>query len=122
MPAFSLGTSRGSAFCVDARTPDEQNLLVEPQTSQEVLTTLDDDGHRLLRPITIEYARAGVGYIASFGAVNIAISGVTKIDARQALEIEILDAFDDWTADESVLGPGPRQQLAVLKQFIARNP
>jgi hypothetical protein len=120
MAAALLGPYDQSAFLI--RIPSEQNWLVESPTSQEDLACLDDDGYRLLKPITVEYTRAGSGYVASFPAANIAVSGTTKVDARQALEVEILDAFDDWTSDESALGMGPRQQLAVLKQYIARNP
>ena len=78
----------------------------------------DKDDYSLLKPIPIQYERVGTGFIASFPHANIAISGLTKQDAREALEIEILDAFDDWTADESALGVGPRQQLAILKRYI----
>ena len=74
--------------------------------------------YSLLKPIPIQYERVGTGFIASFPQANIAISGLTKQDAREALEIEILDAFDDWTANESALGVGPRQQLAILKRYI----
>lgn len=68
--------------------------------------------------MTIRFERADFGYEASFHEANFAASGITRQDAYQALEAEILDAFDDWTADESALGPGPRQQLAVLKEYI----
>lgn len=96
-----------------------QNL--KPRVSQETITELEDDGYKLVAPITIEYERTEGGYTASFPQANMTVSGTTKLDARQALEIEILDAFEDWTADESALGPGPRQQLAVLKKYISKN-
>lgn len=97
-----------------------QNLWDEPRVSETHIDRFEDDGYRILRPITIQFERSGFGYVASFLEANIAVSGITRQDAYQALEIEILDAFDDWTADESALGPGPRQQLAVLRQYIER--
>lgn len=98
-----------------------QNLLTEPPlTEMQIQRFEDDDEHRLARPLTIRFERTGLGYVASFPEANFAVSGITKQDAREALEAEILDAFDDWTADESALGPGPRQQLAVLRQYVER--
>lgn len=98
----------------------EQNSLVEPRITEELIESLPDNTHRLLKPIEVRYERFEWGYMASFVQANIAISGITKSDAREALIDEILDAFDDWTGDESALGVGPRQQLAVLRNYIVR--
>jgi hypothetical protein len=75
-----------------------------------------------MEPIPIQYERGRMGYTASFEEANIAISGMSKFEAYHALEVEIMDAFDDWSADESALGRAPRQQLAVLKRFIHKHP
>jgi hypothetical protein len=95
-------------------------LLNEPLVTEGEIQRFESDDHRLLRPITVRFERSGRGYVARFDEANFAISGTTKQDAFQALETEILDAFDDWTGDESILGPGPRQQLAVLRNYIER--
>ena len=100
----------------------QQNRMVERGISEAFIDALSDDSHSLLRPIPIQYERIGNAFIAGFPQANIAISGLTKQDACEALEIEILDAFDDWMADESVLGVGPRQQLEILKQYIRKQP
>jgi hypothetical protein len=121
MAAALTGPFRASPFFVDVRSSSEQNLLVEPRISRETLSSLDDDAFELLRPITITFERTEFGYIASFSEANMAVSGITKHDALQALEVEILDAFEDWMADESALGPGPSQQLAVLKNYISKK-
>ena len=103
------------------RTRRRRTLLTEPPLTEiQIQRFEDDDEHRLVRPITIRFERSGLGYVASFREANFAVSGITKQDAHQALEAEILDAFDDWTADESALGPGPRQQLSVLRQYVER--
>ena len=123
MAAAALsGSFRASSFFLDGRISSEQNLLVEPRVSQETITGFDDDAYTLLSPITVVYERTEHGFVASFPEANFAVSGITKTDARQALETEILDAFDDWTVDESALGPGPLEQLAVLKRHIAKKP
>ncbi len=95
-------------------------LSEQPSFTQEWITDLADDAYRLLSPIKIIYQRSGSGFTASFVDANIAISGITKQDAREALLVEILDAFDDWAANESALGVGLTQQLAVLRRYIAR--
>lgn len=99
-----------------------ENSLNEPRITHDYITALEDQSYTLIAAIPIEYERAEYGYVASCPGVNIAVPGDTKIDARQALEVEILDAFDDWTRDESALGQGPTQHLAVLKQYIAKKP
>lgn len=100
----------------------QQNQLIEPLICAGFIDALSDDCYSLLKPIPIQYERVGNCFIASFPQANIAISGLTKQDAREALETEILDAFEDWIADESVLGVGPGQQLEVLKQYITGKP
>jgi hypothetical protein len=121
-----MAAARFNIALVSDRNPNRigasaQNLLIEPAlTEMQIQRFEDDDEHRLVRAITIRFERSGLGYVASFPEANFAVSGITKQDARQALEAEILDAFDDWTADESTLGPGPRQQLAVLRQYVER--
>jgi hypothetical protein len=97
------------------------NTLIEPRITYDYIRAFEDASYALTAPIPIQYERGQLGYTASFDEANIAISGVSKFEACRALEVEILDAFDDWSADESTLGPGPRQQFAVLKQYIRKN-
>ena len=110
-----------SEFTISRQAPSA-NTLSEPRITHEYINALEDASYRLMAPILIQYARGQFGYTASFVEANIAISGISKSDARRALEVEIMDAFDDWSADESVLGPGPRQQLTVLKKYIGKSP
>jgi len=58
---------------------------------------------------------------AQFTEANFAVSGISRQDAFQAITEEMLAAFDDWAADESKLGPGPKQQLAVLRQYLGKG-
>lgn len=105
-----------------SREATSTNKLTEPRITHEYIHTFGDTSYDLTTPILIEYERDQFGYTANFIEANIAISGVTKSDARCALEVEILDAFDDWNADESALGRGPREQLTVLKRYISKKP
>ena len=97
-----------------------QNLWDGPRVSEIQIDQFEATEYQIVKPITIRYERADFGYIASFEDANFAVSGITKQDAYQALEMEILDAFDEWIADESALGPGSLQQLAVLKKHIQK--
>jgi hypothetical protein len=110
-----------SKFTILREAPST-NKLTEPRITHEFIDAFEDTSYELLTPIWIEYERDRFGYTASFIEANIAIADITKSDARRALEVEILDAFDDWNADESALGRGPREQLAVLKRYIIKKP
>ena len=46
------------------------------------------------------------------------MSGDSVEDAIDGLMVEIFDAFEDYSAEEGNLGPGPRQQLRVLREYI----
>jgi len=107
----------GARFVITAGGTRENSLLSRP-----TLEHIDHiEGYRVLRPIPVTYEEmSDTDVQASFEAANIAISGISRQDAYQALIEEILMAFDDWSADESALGPAPRQQLAVLKTYLGK--
>lgn len=74
---------------------------------------------RLRRPIWVrcEYPNRGE-VVAVFEQAGIAMSGDSVEDAINGLMVEILDAFEDYSAEEANLGPGPRQQLRVLREYV----
>lgn len=73
------------------------------------------------RQIPISYERTSdAEVLARFAEANIAVPGVSKRDALQALTEEIAAAFEDWVTDESKLGPGPKLQLAVLRKYFEK--
>ena len=93
----------------------------EPRSSgapATVDTRLVNHG-RLRRPIWVrcEYPHRGE-VVAVFEQASIAMSGDTVEDAINGLMVEILDAFEDYSAEEANLGPGPRQQLRVLREYV----
>ena len=80
------------------------------------------EGYVVNQPIRITYEEISDCEIqARFAEANFAVSGTSRQDAFQALTEEILAAFDDWSADESKLGPGPKQQLAVLRKYLGKG-
>jgi hypothetical protein len=80
------------------------------------------EGYIVNRPIRISYEEISDSEVeARFAEANFAVSGTSRQDAFQALTEEILAAFDDWSADESNLGPGPKRQLAVLRKYLGKG-
>ena len=80
------------------------------------------EGYFVQQPIRITYDEISDSeVVASFAEANFSVSGTSRQDAFQALVEEVLAAFDDWSADESRLGPGPIQQLAVLKKYLGKG-
>lgn len=74
---------------------------------------------RLQRPIWVrcEYPNRGE-VVAVFEQAGIAMSGDSVEDAIDGLVAEIFDAFEDYSTEEAHLGPGPRQQLRVLREYV----
>ncbi len=83
------------------------------------IVALPNTAYRLLQPIQIRLERDEDGeWTASFDAANIGMSGSSPEDARQALAEDIVEAFALFLEEEETLGPGPKEQLAVLRQYI----
>jgi hypothetical protein len=57
-------------------------------------------------------------FIASFFDANINASGETQLEAVEMLKDMIASTFRLLTKKETVLGEGPKKQLAVLRQFV----
>lgn len=84
-----------------------------------VISALPDTPYTLLRPIPVhlEPGEDG-GWTASFDEANIGMPGGDPEDARQMLADDIVETFALFLAEEETLGPGPKRQLAVLKQYL----
>jgi hypothetical protein len=80
------------------------------------------EGYVVKQPIRITHEDVSDSEVqAQFAEANFAVSGTSRQDAFQALTEEMLAAFDDWSADESKLGPGPARQLAVLRTYLGKE-
>jgi predicted RNase H-like HicB family nuclease len=83
------------------------------------------DEYQVLRPIpvSIELSPEKNGYLAGFFDANIHTQGDTQQEAFDNLRSLILDFFDDLTNEPPEnLGKEPKRQLAVLQEFIGRQP
>jgi len=109
-----------SEFKINLGEISAANVVEEPRITDGAISHFEDDAYRLLTPIPVRFERMENGYVVNFDEANMATAGLTKTDASHALEVEILDAFDDWTADETALGIPTRRQLMVLKRYIAK--
>jgi hypothetical protein len=74
----------------------------------------------VLKPIPVSIRRLGDEYIASFLEANISVSGETEEEGFGDLANLIETTFKTYTAlEEENLGPGPKRQLAILRQFLS---
>jgi hypothetical protein len=85
------------------------------------IDNLGEAGYDVLRSIPAEIQKvAPEDFIATFRDANIAISGIDRDDAYEALLAEILDTFDSLTEEKS-LGKSAAKQLRLLQKYIAKR-
>lgn len=83
------------------------------------ITSLAPEALRLQQPIFVVVQPDGDQFSATFFDANINASGDTQTEAVENLKEILISSFRRFTElGESRLGPGPRQQLAVLKSII----
>lgn len=75
----------------------------------------------LKRPFQVVVQPSDGEYIATLFDANLGMSGDTAEDAVEGLKMIIVDTFDYYDENESILGPGPARQLAVLRELIQRR-
>ena len=84
------------------------------------ITTFAPEPYDLLRQIVVVIHPNESGYTAGFFDANIHASGDTDEEALRNLKSLILDTFDALSMEPpDRLGPEPKRQLAVLREFIA---
>ena len=82
---------------------------------------LNNPSYWLLRSIPVVFRRDSFGgVVVAFSKANIAASGFDDTDATELLIENIIAEFDFFTDEEARLGPGPRDKLAILRQYIER--
>ena len=75
----------------------------------------------LKRPFHMVVRPADGEFIATLIDANLGMTGETADAAVEGLKMTIVDAFDFYDKNESILGPGPARQLAVLRELIERR-
>ena len=79
-------------------------------------------GLEVRKPIPITIRPDGSAFIATSFDANISASGESPEEAVDSLQSLIADFFEDLDAtDPSRLGPGPRKQIAVLREHLCRT-
>jgi hypothetical protein len=74
----------------------------------------------VIKPISVVVRMASEDFIATFFDANISASGETEVEAVVNLKDMIAAVFEclDRSLKQNELGPGPKRQLTVLRQFI----
>ena len=86
------------------------------------ITTFAPEPYVLIRPLLVVVQQSEEGYTASFFDLNIHASGDTEEEAFRNLKALILDVFDSLLEEPPArLGPEPKRQLAVLREFIRKK-
>ena len=86
------------------------------------ITTFAPEPYDLLRQIVVVIHPNETGHTAGFFDANIHASGDTEEEALRNLKSLILDTFDALSAEPpGQLGPEPKRQLAVLREFVRRT-
>ena len=80
---------------------------------------LPDQRYELLQPLPFALKKGADGaWTARFAEANISMTGWSIEEARHALVDDVVDAFEIFLEEKETLGPGPKQQLAVLRQYM----
>ncbi len=96
--------------------------VVAPGVIAAAITTFAPKPYELNRPLLVVVQPIGEGFTASFFDVNIHASGDTEEEAFRNLKSLLLDVFDSLLAESpEKLGPEPKRQLAVLREFIRKK-
>ena len=91
-----------------------------PRTEHVRIEDLGEAGYYVLQPIPVEIKRVGIrDFEASFREANVAMSGIDRDDAFQALVAEILETFDVLLSEQN-LGPDAAEQCRILRTYIVR--
>jgi hypothetical protein len=87
-----------------------------------LVRSLGNEPIQLKSDISVVVQPSGDDFIATYFDAGISISGDSQEEAVDNLKVLIVDLFESYEEDEAKLGPGPRQQLAALREVIERRP
>ena len=93
-------------------------------SSPKELTSIKEfpgEPYRALKPIPVKiHLLDETTFEASFEEGNIRWSDDSESEVIEGLRVEILNAFEDFEAHESILGPEPKRQLSVLRSYVQK--
>ena len=88
----------------------------------ELIEELSDSRYLLSQPIPVQIeTNASDDYVAHFLEANLAMSGENREDALEMLKEDIVETFALYTKEKNNLGPGPIDQLSVLKRYVLKR-
>lgn len=130
-PLVSGSMSMPRNLRIRTKRPSPEPLLVPssrestanlfPLREYEWVYTLKEEGYRVRQPFCVQISEIGVGnFEASLPEANIAICGIDRHDAYQALVAEILDTLDTLTEEHRLI-PKAAEQLQTLCKYIAKE-
>ena len=97
--------------------------VVRPYAMTVPITTFAPEPYELRRPLVVLVQPEEEGFTASHFDANLHASGDTEEEAFRNLKSLVLDVFDSLCAEPpEQLGPEPKRQFAVLKEFIHKKP
>jgi hypothetical protein len=100
--------------------PEDSPHTARLSFSVALITTFAPETYEIKQPLPISIYRSGEEYTASLFDANIHTTGDNEQEAFDNIKSLILDMFDSLIARNlEDLGPGPKRQLAVLKQFVS---
>jgi hypothetical protein len=93
-----------------------------PHFSVALITTFTPELYEVKKPLPISIYFSGDQYSASFFDANVHTTGENEQEAFENIKSMLLDIFDGMRSRRyEELGPGPRNQLSVLEQFISKT-
>ena len=100
------------AVTVGPEAPADQVLLV--------VDDLGDERFEVLRPISIHVSPDPVGgWVACLAeSPTTGMPGDSVADAVEALQDDMMDAFDIYSEERYKLGPGPAREWTILKRHL----
>jgi hypothetical protein len=95
--------------------------LCDSLTFTVPINSLAPEPFVLKRPFHVVVRPSDGEFIATLIDANLGMTGDTADEAVEGLKMTIVDAFDFYEKNESIIGPEPTRQLAVLRELIERR-
>lgn len=98
-----------------------QSKIVGNETYSVPIESLAPDPIAVRKTISMVIRPSDGEFLATFFDANISTTGDTPEEAIGNLKSLIVDIFENLETNERVLGPEPKRQLAVLRDFLKRR-
>jgi hypothetical protein len=123
-----MATNKNEGLRIDTlerQVRELRKLVAETKQGNYIVVlvrSLGAEPVQLKSEIAVVVQPTGDDFIATYFDAGISMSGDSQEEAVDNLKALIVDLFESYEEDEAKLGPGPRQQLAALREVIERRP